>query len=207
MRRTFAFMLCTICLLAPALAASWAAEPEDAAWSAGARGAYLLVPDFILDAYYEKHTHINAATYGLFGSYSFDAFDLVFGVDNFALNYENGQWLKRDKDPDETDYVEADLGFTSADVRVLWKFPFGDYFVYRLGAGLGFGFVYGDYASYDVIDGERQPQKDDPKVPPVVPVCVLQTGVQFFFVDRFCLNVDLGFQNGLFFGGGLQYYF
>jgi hypothetical protein len=200
----------SIAIVAALLAASpsLAAEERTGGWSAGVRGGYLFVPDGLLDAWYDKHTSIASGFIGVYGAYAFPTFEVDFGANYYALNFENGNWLKEGDGPDETDYVDANLGLVDIDVSVLGKWKLHPYVGYRLGAGIGFGFLYGDYASYDVIGGVRQEEKSTPSKPSVVPILIVQTGFSFYFIpDRFAFNLDFGFRDGIFGGGGLQGWF
>jgi hypothetical protein len=200
-----------LALLAGLLAASAAAAAEDQVanpWSMGARGGYLYVPDGILGMFYSKHTHINSGFAGLYGAYRFPTFEVAVGVDYYPISMNDGKWLKRGDNEDQTDYVKAKLGMVDLDVSVTGHWAIHRFVDYRLGAGLGFGFLFGPYHSWDVIGGVRQPKESSPSKPPVIPILTVQTGFSFYFVPkRFAFNLDFGFRDGVFGSGGLQGWF
>ena len=192
-------------LLLAGVPAARAADQVADPWSMGARGGFLYMPDFLLSAFYSKHTQVDSAFVGLYGAYRFPTFEVAFGVDYYPLNFRNGNWLKAGDDADQTDYVKAKLGMVDIDVAVTGKWSLHRYVAYRLGAGLGFGFLFGPYHSWDVIGGVRQPKMSTPQKPPVIPILTVQTGFSFYFIpDRFAFNLDFGFRDGVFGSGGLQ---
>lgn len=188
--------------------AATADDETDRRWSVGARGGYMFIPDFLLDSLWEEHTSISAPFYGVYGAYSFQGFELRFGMNHYHLDFENGEWLKAGMEDDETDYVEADLGLLDVEVGVIWKWQIHQILQWHAGASLGFGFMYGTYESYDVIDGERLDDKVKPNIPPVIPVIGAQTGLTIMAIpDRLAFDVTFGIRNGIFGGGGFQVFF
>lgn len=210
--------LLLICLLCASVvtAQQTATDPGPSTnWGIGARVGYLYIPDFILGGFYDDFTGIDAVFYGLYGSYSFKKFDLQFGLNHYLLNFQNGKWLVSGEDEkEETDFVEADLQMIDLDITAMWKFDLHQYVRYRIGAGMGFGFIFGKYESFDYLYDEdeekyiKQTESEEPDLPPVIPIITFQTGFFFHFIpDRFGLNVDFGVRNGLYVGGGLQGFF
>jgi len=179
-------------------------------WSAGLKFGYLTIPNFLLDAFYKEHTSISATPLGAEFGFRFENFDMFVGLEHYFLNFEDGKWLRKGEDKEETDYVISDIDLTSLEVQTLWRLPIAEWVDYRVGFGLGIGVISGHYYSEDVdpdtgkrIEGSRE----EPTRPSVIPTGGFFTGFSFYPYSAMDVHLDLGLLPGFYIGLGTRFLF
>ncbi len=179
-------------------------------WSAGLKFGYMTVPNFLLDAFYEKHTSISATPLGAEFGFKFEGFDLFVSLNHYFLNFEDGKWLRKGEDESETDYVTTDIDLTSLEVQTMWRLPLADWVDYRIGFGLGIGVLSGHYYSEDVDPdtGKRiEGSKEEPTRPSVIPTGGFTTGFSFYPYSAMDIHLDIGLLPGFYIGLGTRFLF
>jgi len=199
-----------VVILAVVLVAACAWGSSEYRWTAGLRFGYMSIPQFVLDAFYDKHTSISATPLGAEFGFRFEDFDLFVSVEHYFLNFENGEWLRKGEDEVETDYVTANLDLTALEVDTLWRLPLHESVDWRVGFGLGIGILYGEYYSEDVDPdtGEIiEDSKVEPSRPSVIPTGGFITGFSFYPYSGMDIHIDFGFKPGFYAGLGVRFLF
>ncbi|WP_428268462.1 hypothetical protein [Haliangium sp.] len=183
-------------------------EPE-ARYGIGVRLRYVSIPTEALDIFFERTA--GGATHPGFGvEFTREKGSTVVAL---GIEYENiapkdGIYIEKgDEIPqDPVDYVEFDdFKWVSADISIIWNpYIIDDVLAFRLGAGLGVGYIMGDMLQTDYVctgpdvsscmrdpQGEldRTPSED---VPPVFPIVNVFTGFQLRPFSHLAINVEGG---------------
>jgi hypothetical protein len=207
-------LLCVTLTAGLALAAPVLDEKKPAL---GAHGMITFIPDGILDAAYVEHTSIAATGYGLWASYGFTQYDLLFQLNNWHLNIGEGKWRGAGKGLDERYFIDADLGMVDINMSVLWKWRVHEAVEPFVGPMFGAGILWGRAtldesvnesdpdAGVEVGDPENNPKEKD--LPPVIPNIGLLFGCRFYPHPNVRIAVDLGLHYGLAAGLSMGYAF
>ncbi len=199
-------IILALCIIVPALAA--ADSLEENRMGVGARIGYSFIPNMFMNMGFEEYQSLNATSLGVQGLYGFGAFDLVFGLDNYWLTMDDGEWLQNGMDEDEdTYYVESDFGLVNLDSSIVWKWRVHPAVEPVAGIGLALGFPYGSIDVDRYHEGEPRNKPEEKQMPGVIPTIKLQTGCRFYPSPDFMLSLDLGVQYGFFLGAGAVYSF
>lgn len=151
-------------------------------------------------------------------------FELVLGFEYENVSPDDGFYLEKGDDPltpgESPDFVEFDgLAWFTADLAFVFHSPINEKVSFRYGAGFGLGLVLGEALQTDSICTGRDIQNDcapnpsgaqvnDPAdLPPVFPVVILLTGVQFKPTPKMTINLEGGLRSLFFFGLSSTYYF
>ncbi|QDG52480.1 hypothetical protein FIV42_17570 [Persicimonas caeni] len=118
----------------------------------------IVVPDFMLDIWYDEHAshwdgQANMA-YGLeFVWRKVDAFEMSTAIEYADLSMPSGFWKESGDNPAEADFTEVDMQLLSAVVSGYWYWDVQEWFAPYVGGGVGAGIVLGDIVRYDPVDG------------------------------------------------------
>jgi hypothetical protein len=203
-----------------------------AQYGLGVRARYVTVPNFLLEAFLQHATYMQSFTaIGAELVRRRGNFDVVFGLEYDAIAPEPGLYQETSDSllacgqGDESqcpDFVTGeDLALLGVDASFLWHLEVHPVVQLRYGAGIGLGVVLGEVVQHDrqCGPGTSTGDLDDPKacqdlmrskkadIPPVVPIVNLLVGARFKLHDQISLNVEAGFRDMFFFGGGLNYLF
>lgn len=118
----------------------------------------ILIPSWILGAWYEEHaTHwddrANLA-YGMeFVWRKVGAYEIGAAVEYADLSMPSGFWLEKGDSPEQADYTEIDLKLVSLVASGYWYWDVQPWLSPYVGGGLGLGIVLGDITRYDPVPG------------------------------------------------------
>jgi hypothetical protein len=130
---------------AAGVVASQADPPRQASFGAGFRFRGVSVPSWLLDLFTKENVPLTSYAWAVEGFWRLESFDLVLGLGYQNMSPKDGNWLGRGKQAAvDTDFVQfRGLGFISADVAIVWRTMFSDWFGLHYGAGFGLGIVRG----------------------------------------------------------------
>jgi|GEM_PF-1334218 len=221
----------------PSATAAASNQPPASALGVGFRTRGVILPEGMLELFIEEVPGgVFQPAFGLEVIRRKGQFDVVFGLDYHSLEAECPEdpepclYLEKGDDASTSgeypDDVEFDgFGMIGLDVAFVWHEPITDFFSLRYGAGLGLGIILGEVRQTDTIcspgptDTIQEPgrcipvtsggQIDEPNedIPPVVPIVQAMFGGRFDIIENLSLNVEVGFRNLLYFGGGVAYFF
>lgn len=203
-----------------------------AQYGLGVRARYVTIPNFMLEWFLAHATSMQSFTaVGAELVRRRGNFDLVFGLEYDAiapkegLYQEKGDSLTQCGLGDESqcpDYVTGeDLALLGVDASFLWHLDVHPLVQLRYGAGIGMGVVLGEVEQHDrqCNAGTSLGDLDDPKacrdlmqvknadIPPIVPIVNLLVGARVKLHEQLSLNIEGGFRDMFFFGGGINYLF
>jgi len=210
-----------------------AAEPEggDAAlqartvkWGVGARLRYVFMPRSILNLFVDQSQPMSSVGFGAQLVRRKGDFDVIFALEYEGVAADEGFWTENGGNPSQgdTDYVTFDgFALLGLDVGFVWHKSLHPRVDLRYGAGVGLGFVLGDYTQIDascpgitdtgnVNDSTctRLPTSETNKnKPPVVPIVNVLIGARIKANDQISINVEFGFRDMFFLGVGSDYIF
>jgi hypothetical protein len=209
-------------------------EPETAApeptatVGIGVRMRYIFLPQSVLELFLGHATSLSSYAFGGEVIRRKGNLDIAFGVEYANLSPSDGLYLEKNRNPanssDYPDFVHFDgFGMISVDGTFIWHTDLTPWMSFRYGAGVGIGFLVGDIDKQKATCGSTTTtgQLDDPSVcpvtpgtvvrkadyPPVVPIVNLLLGLRIKLHDEVSLNVEAGFRDVFFVGGGIGYFF
>ncbi|MEC7526255.1 MAG: hypothetical protein VYE22_40615 [Myxococcota bacterium] len=143
---------------------------------------HVIIPGFIQELFVEGGIDGSNPGAGLTFNYRRNNFNIVA---NAWWNNASGQGFFRASGdpPNETEFIDVQLGVVFFTAEFLWSFPITDWLAFELGFDLGFGFIYGDLrrteayettrgsGEYRVCDDVNDPDApagycDGPRLPP-----------------------------------------
>ena len=192
----------------------------------GARFRMVLAPGFIRGIFFDHSPSANVLVLGAELIRRRGNLDIVFGVEYWKLNADDGLILDKGDDPsmpDEApDFVEFNsTGGIGADVQFTWHTEIAPMLDFRYGAGIGVLVPVGgiqqtdtecppNTSADDLSDPARCMQLPgttvDSNIPPILPLPTLVAGLRFSPMEQFSINLELG-MHFLFFGGLTVDYF
>lgn len=205
-----------------------------AQYGLGVRARYVTIPNFMLEWFLAHATSMQSFTaVGAEVVRRRGNFDLVVGLEYDAIAPQEGLYQEKGDSlvacgpptGDESqcpDFVTGeDLALLGADISFLWHLKVHPLVQLRYGAGIGIGVVLGEVEQHDRVCPSETSlgDLDDPKacrdimqvknadIPPVVPIVNLLVGARFQLHDQISLNIEGGFRDMFFFGGGVNYLF
>jgi hypothetical protein len=190
--------------------AAWADEATDEHKPAlGAQILYSTVPNSILNAGYQKHTNISEVGYGVWASYGFTTYDLLFQAHNWTVDFGNGAWRASGATADQTHWLHSSgLGAADAAVAILWKWRVHPAVEPYIGPNIGVAFIYGTVTEdASETNGAPKGHPEVKEIPPVAPNVGLLAGCRFYPHPNFRISVDLAVYFGLSAGLSLGYAF
>jgi hypothetical protein len=195
-------------------------------WGIGARSRFIFMPAGVIELFVEHATSMNSVSFGGEVIRRKGNFDIVFGIEYGNISPEDGLYQEPDEDPSMMgmypDYVRFDnFALLSLDASFLWHVNLTDFMMFRYGAGIGIGVVLGGFTQTDTtcnntttIDDLDNPNActltgtpEDGDPPPVVPIVNLLLGLRFKIADQLGVNIEAGFRDVFFVGGGIGYFF
>ncbi len=113
----------------------------------------ITIPDFIFDAFLERHSSHwedgpNLA-YGLEFTLRKPTYDLVFAFEYADLSQPDNWFLEKDDPARKADWTTFPLALTSLTIGIQWFYEISDVFGLYMGAGLGAGLVIGEVEKTD----------------------------------------------------------
>jgi len=130
-------------------------ESSDNAYQIVGRFRTVGIPNFLLNAFYDRHSANwrNGTTnfgYGLeFVWRKVDAFELSVAAEYADLQMPRDWWKESGKSDAAADYVDFDLGLASLVFSGYWYWDVAKWFSPYVGGGLGLGMVLGDITKYN----------------------------------------------------------
>jgi hypothetical protein len=199
-------------------------------WGVGGRIRYVFMPKAVLNLFVDQSQSMTSVGFGLQGIRRKGDFDIVFGFEYENIAADTGYWTESGGDPSmgDTDYVTFDgFGLLGLDIGFIWHQKIAEFGAagrvdFRYGAGIGIGFLLGDYIQTDAVCSvTRVDQVNDTTCPPsmrgasvtndskppVVPIVNVLVGSRVKVTDEIAINVELGFRDVFFFGVGSDYVF
>jgi hypothetical protein len=197
-------------LIAVVCASTAFAGYEDETWFIGAQGGYYSVPG--IGSYYDESESISGANFGLQSGYSWKIVEAVGLVEHYTVSIPTGDWLAKGDDEIDTTYTEYNIGIVALEGMARFKIPVHPVVVPIFTAGMGLGIVYGDIQGKDYTQvGNQEPVRDadweDETKPSVIPIIELTAGVRFIMHENLTFDINLGFKEGLYAGGGLIFFY
>lgn len=118
----------------------------------------ILVPDWMLDIWYDHHESQwdgkSNLAYGLeFVWRKVDAYEISTAIEYADLSMPSGFWQESGDSPSQSDYTEVDLKLLSAVVSGYWYWDVQKWFSPYVGGGIGVGVPIGDIVRYDPVAG------------------------------------------------------
>lgn len=199
-------------------------------WGLGARVRYVTMPTWLQNLFVQHSMPMNSAGFGLEAVRRKGNFDIVFGLEYETIAPQEGYYLDNGYSSGpitaaDLDYVTFDgLALIGLDVNFLWHAEINPMFSIRYGGGLGVGIVLGDVLqeTAECPSGPPISELDDPNttlcthdgvpvvsadVPPAVPIVNILLGLRIKITEEINLNIEGGFRDMLFLGGGVNYFF
>jgi opacity protein-like surface antigen len=181
---------------------SWADEipqkaEEKKGWGIGVKGGYFGVPDFVLDRIFEEHPSVSGSTFGIEARY-YGRTDKVFNL-SLSLDYgtfsSDGYWRK--EAADERKYGKIEGSLVSLTATAIWNILPTKTVNPYLGIGLGVG----------QLKGTGKSEDEEESVSATVPVLHIPLGINIRPSDRFHIDLEGGFRDGIYGTGGLRILF
>ncbi|TDP63695.1 hypothetical protein [Bradymonas sediminis] len=118
----------------------------------------IVVPDWLLGAFYEEHaSHWDDGpnlAYGLeFVWRKVDAYEISTAIEYADLSMPSQFWLENDDPANNADYTEVDLQLLSLVVSGYWYWDAQKWVSPYVGGGIGLGVVMGEIVRYDAASG------------------------------------------------------
>lgn len=205
------------------------AAPEPSATiGVGVRMRYIFLPKSVLELFLGHATSLSSYAIGGEVIRRKGNLDIAFGLEYANISPEDGLYLEKDRNPalatDYPDFVHFDgFGMISVDGTFIWHADLAPWIQFRYGAGVGVGFLIGEIQKQKAPCGSTTTvdQLDDPNTcmvapgtlvrkadyPPVVPIVNLLLGFRIKLRDEISLNIEGGFRDVFFVGGGIGYFF
>lgn len=118
----------------------------------------IVVPDFMLDIWYDEHaSHWDGQSNMAYG-FEFiwrkvDQFEMSTAIEYADLSMPSGFWKESGDNPAEADYTEVDMQLLSLVISGYWYWDVNKWFSPYVGGGAGAGVVLGDIVRYDPVAG------------------------------------------------------
>jgi hypothetical protein len=201
-------------------------DPE-VLWGVGARSRFIFLPRGVIELFVAHATSMQSVAFGGEVIRRKGNFDIVFGIEYANISPEDGLYQEKGEDPSMIgmypDYVRFNnFAMLSVDASFIWHTDLTDFMQFRYGAGIGLGFLLGGFTQTDTmcnsattIDDLNNPRAcaevsgttEEGDKPPVVPIVNLLIGMRFKLVEQLSLNLEVGFRDVFFVGGGIGYFF
>ncbi len=119
--------------------ADWT-RPGPTGLALGASFDYGLVPDRILDMFYDEHDRLQGVGGGVTVGWYRSGFTTALAFSTLRITTPDGVWLPADAKPDKAEWVELDMTLLPLSLRFVYDFPLGSRF--GLAPHLGWGQIW-----------------------------------------------------------------
>ncbi|MEK6692397.1 MAG: hypothetical protein AABY44_03110 [Nitrospirota bacterium] len=195
----FVFVLGLVLSANPSYGEEATSKEKSQRWGIGFHAGYFGMPDFVLDRFFAEHPSVSGATMGIDIKYYGDngqdrSFNWLFSLD-YGKFSGDGYW--KVEEGDALEYGEIEGSLISLTATAIWNiFPTKMLNPY-LGIGLGVGY----------LDGVGRTRDEEEEVSQFVPVVHIPIGLNLKASEKFHLNVEGGFRDGIYMVGGIRILF